>query len=86
MIEDKLEYKPKLLQIRMHQKLLRINLTASIGFSPAIKINSPDTNNANVKFTKGTITLDTHHGTFDLSTTILLITQHQPSIIQVHGQ
>ena len=32
-----------------------IRFTACIGFSPAIKINKPDTKSANVKFTKGTI-------------------------------
>ena len=54
--------------------------------SQSIKINSPDTNNANVKLTNGTITFDTHHGTFDLSTTILLITLHQPLTALVHVQ
>ena len=61
-------------------------IEASIGFSPAIKTKSPETNNANVKFTSGTITLETHHGTFDLSTTILLIMQHLPLAILAHDQ
>ena len=43
-----------------------------MGFSPAIKINKPDTKRANIKFTSGTIKLETHQGTFDLSTRVLI--------------
>ena len=43
-----------------------------MGFSPAIKINKPDTKRAKTRFTSGTIKLETHQGTFDLSTKALI--------------
>ena len=50
-----------------------------------MKINMADTRSAKVKFTKGTIKFETHHGTLDLSTTEL-ITLQPPSKNQDHEQ
>ena len=48
-----------------------------------MNINRPDTNNAKIKLIRGTIRLETHHGTLDLST--VAITQLLPLINLTHG-